>query len=158
MSDAFDLIVLAPILEELFFRLSLRNFFKNIFLSVALLIYAFSKTYLGIPLAIVTALAFAALPYIPRFRNKCEKEVDTFIEKYYPHFFYFVALVFGFMHMGNIIDATLGHYLASPIIVLYQVLMGLLMGFIRVKYKWGILYAIFVHSFFNAIPILIKLL
>jgi membrane protease YdiL (CAAX protease family) len=158
MSDAFNLIVLAPILEELVFRLPLSNFFKNIFLSAALLVYAFLKTYLGIPIAIIVALAFAALPYIPRLINKHEKEVDTFIEKYYPYFFYSVALIFGFMHMGNLIDATLAHYLASPIIVLYQVLMGLLMGFIRVKYKWGILYAIFVHSFFNAIPILIKLL
>ncbi len=158
MSDAFDLIVLAPVLEELFFRNPLRNFFRNIFLSIALLIYAFSKTYLGIPIAIVIAFLVVALPYIPGLINRHESGINKFIHKHYPYFFYFVTFIFGFMHMGNLIDPTVGQYLAWPIIVLYQILMGLLIGFIRVKYKWGILYAIIIHSFFNAIPILIKLL
>jgi len=158
VADAYKLIVMGPILEELIFRLPLRNFFRNVFLSVALLIYAFSKSYLGIPIAIFVALAFAALPYVPGLINKYENVVDSFIEKYYPYFFYLVALVFGFIHMGNLINPTLGHYLVSPIIVQYQILLGLLVGFIRVKYKWGILYAIIIHSFFNAIPVLIKLL
>lgn len=158
MSDAFDLIILAPVLEELFFRFPLRNFFRNIFLSLALLVYAFSKTYLVIPIAIEFAFLIAALPYIPGFINRYEFGVNKFINKYYPHFFYLVAFIFGFIHMGNLINPSVAHYFVSPIIVLYQTLMGLLIGFIRVKYKWGIIYAILFHSVFNAIPVLIKLL
>lgn len=158
MSDAFELIVLAPVLEELFFRFPLRNFFRNLFLSIALLVYALSKTFLGIPMAIVVAVLVAVLPYIPGFINRHEFEVNKFIDKYYPHFFYLVAFIFGFIHMDNLINPSVGHYFVSPIIVLYQILMGLLMGFVRVKYKWGIIYAILFHSVFNAIPVLIKLL
>lgn len=157
LSDAYILIIVAPILEELLFRLPLRNFFKNIFFSLAFIFYALTKTYFGIPATVAIAILIVTLPYFPRFIDSHEKSVNNFIKKNYPYFFYFAALFFGFLHITNIDNLTTAHYFVSPVIVLYQILLGLLLGFVRVKYKWGIIYSIFMHAVFNSIPVLIKL-
>jgi hypothetical protein len=158
LSDVYDLIIIAPFLEELFFRLPLRNFFRNLFFTFALLFYSLTKSFFGIPLTIAISLIIIALPYIPGFINRIEYNVNSRIRRFYPVVFYLVALTFGFLHITNLNNLTTAHYFVSPVIVLYQILIGLFLGFVRVKYNWGIIYSILIHAGFNSIPVLIKLL
>jgi hypothetical protein len=123
-----------------------------------MLVYAFTKTYIAVPLAIGCALLVAVLPYIPNLINQKEVVVNAFITRYYRAFFYLIALGFGFLHMSNFMELTTQQLLFSPVLVLYQILLGLLLGFLRVNFKWGIIYSILIHAMFNSFPVLIKLL
>ena len=158
LSDIYDIVMIAPILEELFFRLPLRNFFKNIFFTLSILFYVLTKSCLGMPFSLTIALGIVAIPYIPGFMSWLEVRVNNTIERLFPFFFYLVALSFGFLHITNLEHLTTTQLFFSPVIVFYQILLGLYLGFLRVKFEWGIVYSIFVHSMFNAIPILIKIL
>ncbi len=158
LADAGKLIVFAPLLEEFFFRLPLRNFFRNIFVTLSLLFYALAKSFFGIPLTIGLSLIIIVLPHILGFISRAEQKVNSQIKRYYPFVFYLIALSFGFLHITNFEHLSTAQYFVSPIIILYQILLGLYAGFLRVKFKWGIIYSILVHAMFNAIPVLIKLL
>jgi hypothetical protein len=157
-SETIWIILYAPILEELFFRLPLRNFFRNIFITLAMFFYAFMKNYIGIIPTLVLSSLIAVLPYIPHFICRYENHINEKINNYYPFIFYFVALLFGFLHITNFKTLTTNILLVSPVIVLFQLFMGLLLGFIRINYSPGILYSILVHIIYNSIPILIKIL
>ncbi len=158
LSDSLWIILYAPILEELCFRLPLRNFFKNIFFPLSLLFYYIFKTVFGVPITIALSILVVAIPYIPNVIERHEKKVNELISKYFPLLFYCIVLAFGFIHLTNFENLRIEHFLLSPIIVLFQLLMGLLLGFVRVQYRWGIFYSIAVHAGFNSVPILIKLL
>lgn len=158
LSDSLWIIGIGPVIEEMIFRFPLKNFFKNIFISIAILFFVFVKKYIGIPLTALIALLIALLPYILTSKNEGERIINSLVKNNYPYFFYFITLSFGFLHLSNLNNLTSAHYIVSPVIVLYQILLGLYLGFLRVKYKWGIILSILVHAIFNAIPILIKLL
>lgn len=158
LSDSLWIIGIGPVIEEMIFRFPLKNFFKNIFISIAILFFVFVKKYIGIPLTALIALLIALLPYILTSKSEGERIINSLVKNNYPYFFYFITLSFGFLHLSNLNNLTSSHYIVSPVIVLYQILLGLYLGFLRVKYKWGIILSILVHAIFNAIPILIKLL
>ena len=158
LSDVKWIIVFGPFLEEFFFRFQLRNFFSNIFVTLALVFYVVAKSYLGVGISIVLGIIIIGLPYIPNFINRYQSSVNTFIHKYFVWHFYVTAFVFGFLHITNFENITSSVLLLSPVIVAYQVILGLFLGFVRVQYRWGIVYAILVHMLYNAIPIIIKLL
>lgn len=158
LSDSLWIIGIGPIIEEMIFRFPLKNFFKNIFISIAILFFVFVKKHIGIPLTALIALLIALLPYILTSKNEGERIINSLVKNNYPYFFYFITFFFGFLHLSNLNNLTSSHYIVSPVIVLYQILLGLYLGFLRVKYKWGIILSILVHAIFNAIPILIKLL
>ena len=78
---------------------------------------------------------------------------------YFPFIFYSFTLVFGFYHITNFeISRTI--LLLSPILVAPQIIVGSLLGFIRVKF--GLLWAIAFHANYNLVLIgpliLLKLL
>jgi len=158
LSDSLWIIGIGPVIEEMIFRFPLKNFFKNIFISIAILFFVFVKKYIGIPLTTLIALLIASLPYIVTFRNEGERIINSLVKNNYPYFFYFITLFFGFLHLSNLNNLTTSHYIVSPVIVLYQIQLGLYLGFLRVKYKAGIFYSIFVHAIFNSVPIVIKLI
>jgi len=158
LSDIKWIIVFGPVIEELIFRLPLRNFFKNIFIALALGFYALGKSHLGIGLSIALGIVILLLPYIPGFISRFEDAINNFIKKYFVLFFYLIAVIFGFMHITNLETIRTSDILFSPVIVAYQLFLGLYLGFIRIKYKGGIFYAILLHAFFNSIPVMVKLL
>ncbi|MCG6187447.1 CPBP family glutamic-type intramembrane protease [Maribellus maritimus] len=158
MSEVKYIVVWAPFIEELIFRLPLRNFFRNMFFPLAIFFYMAAKTALGMPFAIVVSAVIVALPYIPGLITRFENSVNNTIKKYYPFVFYLVALLFGGVHITNFDQLSSTQYFFTPVIVFYQLLMGLYLGFLRVKFKRGIVYSILIHALFNSIPVLLKLL
>ena len=158
LSDSLWIIAVAPVIEEMVFRLPLKNFFTNIFISIAILFFVFVKKNVGIPLAAIIALLIILIPHIIKSKNKVEEKIKRFVSNYYTYFFYFITFLFGFLHLSNLTNLTASHYIVSPVIVLYQILLGLYLGYLRVRYKTGIIYSILIHATFNSIPIIIKLI
>ncbi|TYB76769.1 CPBP family intramembrane metalloprotease [Bizionia gelidisalsuginis] len=69
--------------------------------------------------------------------------------------FYAFTLLFGFIHIFNY-DLTLKILIFSPILVAPQLVLGVLLGFLRVKI--GLVYAMVLHALFNASLIIPSLL
>jgi len=69
--------------------------------------------------------------------------------------FYGLTLLFGFIHIFNY-ELTLKILIFSPILVSPQIILGCLLGFLRVKL--GLVYAILLHALFNATLIIPSLL
>jgi hypothetical protein len=113
--------VLAPIIEELIFRLPLkysRNYFLRFFVWI-------DKR---LNINVLSTLLNSYRPYLFRF------------------FFYFMAILFGIIHISNFENWKEYWYLA-PIITLVQLILGLILGYIRVRF--GLLWSIFYHSLHN---------
>ena len=68
---------------------------------------------------------------------------------YFKYAFYVFALLFGYMHIFNYQDLNSNIILFSPILVAPQVVVGLYLGFIRIKF--GLQWSIALHALFNGI-------
>lgn len=83
---------------------------------------------------------------------KSKEQVNIYIEtkwqNYYKVIFYLSALIFGFVHIANY-EYSFMLLLFSPIIIAPQFLLGLFIGYLRVKY--GLLWGFFLHGLHNLI-------
>lgn len=152
----FDMVLLAPFIEELAFRLPLRCFFRNVFISLGLFFYAFTNKEIGSYLSGTIAIAMAVFPYVINRISQIEIRINDIFEKYFKYFFYFSVILFAGLHLTNLEDLKFKNYLVSPFIVSFQIGMGFILGFTRVNYKFGILYSILAHSLINLLLALPK--
>lgn len=121
--------VFIPFLEEIIFRLPL--LYKNNYL---LKIFVFILTEIGI--------------------TKKEKAILIW-NKHYKYVFYFYTIAFALMHLMNFpFSKTI--LLLTPFIVLPQFILGILTGYLRVKFGflWGLLLHILNNVIFLIVPIL----
>ena len=109
-SVVFFAVVLAPVLEEIGFRLILRRIFP--------IKYIFSQ---------------------------------KLWDKIFPFLVYASSVIFGFVHLTNYTNDGFWFYVFSPIIISYQLIGGLVIVFIRVKYN--LFYGMFYHSLRNILVI-----
>ena len=118
--------VLAPILEELFFRTFI-TFRRNV------------------PFRIIIATAG-----ISGRRNKAKirGSLKRWWKSWYKIIFYSVAILFAYVHLFNF-ELTTSVWVLSPFLVLPQFIAGLFLGYMRVKY--GLIWSIFLHSMNNLI-------
>lgn len=158
LPKSFWIIGIGPVLEELIFRLPLKNYFKNCFISIALLLFALLRSRIGLPVSLSIALFVVVLPHLKIVKENFEVRFNQFISNNYHVYFYMLTISFGLLHITNFQSLTFVHYLLSPFLVFYQILLGLFLGFVRVNYKEGMIYCILIHSLFNSFSILIKLI
>lgn len=142
--------LIAPVLEETMWRLWLS--FKKVHVAVSLLVVAFviavkangvnlysepiSKSYL---LFLLEAIAFAGLIFtITNFKATV---IKCFAEKHFKAFYYGSCMGFGLIHMINFMPFKLGIIWAYPFFTLPQIIMGCIVGYIRVKngFVWGVI-------------------
>ena len=69
--------------------------------------------------------------------------------------FYTLTIVFGFIHITNF-EISTNVILLSPLLVLPQILLGVYLGFIRVRF--GLLWSIGLHAAYNGILITLSFL
>ncbi|MEM6644553.1 MAG: CPBP family intramembrane glutamic endopeptidase [Bacteroidota bacterium] len=121
----FMAVVLAPIVEEFFFRtfITLRRFY---------------------PLLLFIDAATGPKRF-KRIRNSLKLWNGLF-----PFLIYASALLFGYVHIFNFEGEV--SWWKVPLAVLPQIIMGLLLAFIRVRY--GLVWSMFSHAFWNLIPTL----
>ena len=119
-------VVTAPVLEELLFRLPLRYKYNYLLHWSAILISKITRSD----------------------NDTFEDKVRAFWNKYFKYFFYFSILLFGFIHFFNFSNYR---NLWSWIIVLVfpQLVAGSILGYIRVRFSlpWSMAY----HAFHNLI-------
>jgi len=117
-------VVIAPVTEELIFRLPLRYKYNYLFRWTAILIV-----------------------YIKHVdKATCEEKIKTCWDKYFKYFFYFIILIFGCVHFFNFSNYR---NVWSWIIVLVfpQLIIGSILGYIRVRFS--IIWSMGYHAFHN---------
>lgn len=118
--------IIIPFFEELIFRLYLR--YKNNYL-----------LHFIISLVSLTGA---------RNEKKAETALTSVWEKKYTYIFYFSAILFGIVHITNYkLSYTI--LLLSPILIAPQILVGLFIGFLRVRY--GFVWGFLLHALHNAV-------
>ncbi|NQY30560.1 MAG: CPBP family intramembrane metalloprotease [Flavobacteriaceae bacterium] len=100
------------------------------------------------------------LLYITSFTGKTNKEkLKTFIEnnwgKFYTSIFYISALIFALVHLSNFEDIN-EILLFIPILIAPQFIVGLLAGYLRVKF--GLLWGVILHGLHNLILLSLSLI
>ncbi|MDO3695059.1 CPBP family intramembrane metalloprotease [Wenyingzhuangia sp. chi5] len=122
-------IIVIPIIEELIFRLYLR--YKNNYL-LRLLVSLFYITGRNR-------------------KNLIEKRIKKIWYSKYGYIFYFSAILFGFVHILNY-DLNKNLLIFMPIITLPQIFVGILAGYLRVRFNliWGYL----LHAIHNLVCVL----
>jgi hypothetical protein len=146
-------VIVAPITEELAFRLPLARF-RGLYLVVAgVLLGALFPWLLPPPLLVVylgVSLALIGLGVAAMVSPAAADRIGARWARAFPWLFYGSALTFGLIHLGNYSFGETGlvTVAAAPLLVLPQALGGLVLGYNRVRL--GVLPAIAQHAAYNA--------
>lgn len=144
-----------PVLEELAFRLWL--VYRPLYFGVSLWLVAFflSQAFLqaGATLAGYSMLGLAALATILllTLRDIAYRGLQGLYQRHYAWVFYGATLLFALVHLINF-KADLHILVYAPVLVLPQFLLGLVLGYVRVRL--GIGWAMALHGLYNTIILL----
>lgn len=116
-------VVLAPVFEEIIFRLYLRKRYN--------------------PIQLISLVGGAVKPSA---HNSLKLSIDKYWHKYYKGFFYFAALVFGVVNIFNY-ELSLSVLIFTPLLISPQFIAGLFMGYLRVRF--GLLWGMLLHMLHN---------
>ncbi len=126
-------VVLMPLIEELIFRLYLR----------------FKQNYLARLIILLASLTGQ--------QNKII--VETLLKNFWVNnfraIFYFSAIIFSIVHLANF-EYSINILLFSPILLAPQFIMGLFLGYLRVRYN--LILGILMHALHNAIFLIIPII
>jgi hypothetical protein len=150
----FKITLLLPVVEELIFRLPLK----------------FSKINFSVSAALIFFLIFYRLNLIAAFSLSLFLPASLFLwnraGSYFPFtsdmssarifllLFYSQAVVFGLLHLGNY-KLDYNYWYLFPFFVINQIFMGCFFGYVRVKYRYGILLCIICHIVINSLYCLV---
>lgn len=129
----FFAVIVAPLFEEVMFRLILK--FRSNFLILW-------SIHIGVALHLGQ-------------KRSLLKTARKVWDKFYGWIFYLMAVAFGLMHIMNF-EPSLNIYLLAPILVAPQILIGINLGYLRVRF--GLIWSILFHAFYNGILMSIALL
>lgn len=151
-------IIVAPILEEMIFRLPLRYTPLNLtlplhFFSVTLVLVLVGSKIVSPLLAALLLVAVVSLGLLLRLwlkRKVNPKKIHTFYERFIGWLVYGSSLIFGLVHVTNFdLAARPGQiWLLTPLLVLPQIALGIFLAFVRLRY--GFWWSVFTHGFHNA--------
>lgn len=137
--------ILAPILEEVLFRLFLSKDKKVWSLWIVLLPFL---TWYFFRFESILAWLISGIIIISTLILLIRQKEDIFIKRYnkiYPYLIYISALIFGLIHLGNYQGLSLSG--ASLVFVLPQISVGFVLVFIRVRL--GFWFAVLFHFVWN---------
>jgi len=155
--NIIKIIIAAPILEEIAYRLPL-NLKKN---TVIISLITFCAIYLGDNVfslslySLGTWLKFGAILLIALFGYFYIKQsfLNKFKDRFYNVYFYLLALLFAADHISIYITHLPSKLLIlAPLFIIPQFLLALTTGYVRMKN--GILWAILLHMAFNTPTVL----
>ena len=150
----FLAVVFAPILEELIFRFPLKYRRGAIALAVLCVIAVLTNILQLIGLQMYQAMLLSggvglAIVLLLIMKLNQRQKLDSFSKRYYPFFFYMAALFFAFAHIFNY-ELEFDQLWMGPFLVLPQLILGLMLGYVRVKY--GLWASMMAHAMNNLIP------
>ena len=129
----FFAVIVAPLFEEVMFRLILK--FRSNFLILW-------SIHIGVALHLGQ-------------KRSLLKTARKVWDKFYGRVFYLMTMAFGLMHIMNF-EPSLNIYLLAPILVAPQILIGINLGYLRVRF--GLIWSILFHAFYNGVLMSIALL
>jgi hypothetical protein len=139
-------VMLAPVIEEFFFRLHLRINEKYLQLNVILMITGLIYILASIINVRILQICLIALEVLLLAIYLIKKEqINTYLltiwERKYFSVFYISSSIFALLHISNY-DPKAITYLLIPILVLPQFVLGVLCGFLRLRlgFIWGIIF------------------
>jgi hypothetical protein len=140
-------ILLAPIVEELLFRLILvfnkKNLIVLIFTTFALLVnFTLREEVVKIALFLLLAVN---LIIVYKYENQCK----VYFIRNFKVLFFLIAGLFAFLHFFNFLGISRSNFLFLPLLVIPQFILGLILGYIRITY--GLVYSIFFHVLINCL-------
>lgn len=150
-------VVIAPLLEEVLFRLPLRytpaNLTFPLFLWLLIILgtLASAKVVSAITMLPLLCLTFLGCVFLRVWLKEKmpAKPIHKHYEKWIGWFFYGSTIIFGLIHIPNyqlINDSAL---LLAPLLVTPQLLLGIFFAFVRLRY--GFWWGVFTHAFHNGL-------
>jgi len=145
------IVIIAPFLEEIIFRLPMNLKKISFSLSSFIIVYRVlgnhvfninlsdSSFYLNNLLALITAYAIYKIIPISL--------LAKFKTNNFKYFFYFSIIVFAIVHITNFWSFNLKTFIFTPIFVLPQFIIGLLISNVRMQY--GFIWGFFLHALIN---------
>ena len=129
-------VVLAPLFEELIYRLPLQARFRPALVTLSLVAGAiFFAGANGIAFWLILLLAVIAS--VTAFSSDLRVAVETWWEKNPRAVIYIVTLIFGLIHIVNFdVDWSLPALLVAPLVVSPQIWLGLMFTIARVRFGW----------------------
>jgi len=148
--------LILPIIEELIFRLPLRISIRNLAISLSLVLFLIinkPNLYLACFLSI---LLFIILLFLLKKDSEIFNSINSLSTRYFSCFFYFQALIFGFLHLTNY-NLDIQYFYLFPLFAISYVVAGCFLGYIRVRYNYGIYLCLTTHIVVNSLYCLILL-
>ena len=142
--------LVAPVLEELIFRLPLDLKKRSFAIAAFIISYVFQKLYFSpgslnntfyINYLLAGIISLAVYYRLP------DSVLDKLREKNFRFFFYGSAIAFGLLHISNFYTGMNAGFFFLPLLVIPHTISGLFLGVIRMRYGfwWGVL----LHVMFN---------
>lgn len=149
-------VIMAPVLEEAIFRLPLRPYIENLMLAASLFIFVvlgffadvIPPSFLAVAMSTMIGLTLYLFWRRSR-RSQKEPAIRIAAGPLATLVFYGFAILFGVVHITNY-DMAVWYFL--PLVVMPQVIIGFLLGFVRLRY--GYIWAVLLHAFHNFCAIL----
>lgn len=148
------IVLIAPVLEELGFRLFLKPK-KRVFIPISFAIitylilflpYQFINEYFE---AIITVIVFFAIYYI-------EPKILKLLKKHYIFILYFTAFIFSLLHLNSSNFESINEIYAIPIVLFPYFIYALSFSYVRMKA--GIEFSILLHISINGFAYFMKYL
>lgn len=113
--------------------------------------HAINKMFEDLSPMIILITAIVAAPVIEELIFRAPITLFCRYKRSFRWIFYGFALLFGYVHITNY-ELTTNVLLISPILVAPQIILGLLLGMIRVRL--GLIYAILFHAVYNGLLVI----
>lgn len=146
--------LLLPIIEELIFRLPLRISRLNMAISLSLIVFgclSVINLYLAAALSIVP---FIIIYFIIKKESLFFTKLNSLNSRYFLQIFYFQAILFGLLHLTNY-KLEVQYFYLFPFFIISYILAGCFLGYLRIRYNFGIYLCITTHIVVNSIYCLV---
>ncbi len=149
-------VIVAPVIEELIFRLPLK-FKTPLSILIGLIVAGFIGFFiytkaLSDAFFIFPTVIFVAIVYFLNESTPPSEDSETLIDRYFPFFFYLVAMTFAYIHIYNYDSSQFSTWMI-PFIVIPQFVLALFLGFVRIRI--GLWASIYMHALNNFIPLIL---
>ena len=146
--NVLSIILIAPILEELAFRMYLRPRKYVFSISLSFLVTGTLNGFMELDnMEKLILFGLSMLVFLVIERSFILEKFMLFWKKQFPVIFYTSAVIFGFIHYGNFENTQHFHLFLLPLLTLPQVFLGVMLGFIRMQH--GLHYAMLFHVALN---------
>jgi membrane protease YdiL (CAAX protease family) len=148
LGTVLEVVIFAPVIEEVFFRGWLTDKKSVLFASILLVFFYFGINLQGWVIVAIAIILLAVLFHLG-------STINNLVQRNYLFLFYFTSIVFGLIHISNFENLKVS-WILYPLVTGPQIMFGFIAAHIRNHY--GLKYALFYHAWSNGVLITISLI